>query len=179
MNMLEQNSYNRMDSLEELPRTGLLMSETGKPENVGELSFSDQNTYTWLKSEESWKGRKKAQRKNCKPEKGKDRACNQGYVIYDSYKGVNQQKIAKMRILLLNQIFRGREISSCMEQRDRKDLNKPVRMRWEQIFPIKMTPLWIFQNYCFENYWSLRTDPFSKSFSLLLLSGWTNRREAP
>lgn len=49
MNMLEQNSYNRMDSLEELPRTGLLMSETGKPENVGELSFSDQNTYTWLK----------------------------------------------------------------------------------------------------------------------------------
>lgn len=47
--MLEQNSYNRMDSLEELPRTGLLMSETGKPENVGELSFSDQNTYTWLK----------------------------------------------------------------------------------------------------------------------------------
>lgn len=51
--MLEQNSYNRMDSLEELPRTGLLMSETGKPENVGELSFSDQNTYTWLKSEES------------------------------------------------------------------------------------------------------------------------------
>lgn len=50
-------------------------------------------------------------------------------MIYDSYKGVNQQKIAKMRILLLNQIFRGREISSCMEQRDRKDLNKPVRMR--------------------------------------------------
>lgn len=47
--MLEQNSYNRMDSLEELRRTGLLMSETGKPENVGELSFSDQNTYTWLK----------------------------------------------------------------------------------------------------------------------------------
>lgn len=62
------------------------MSETGKPENVGELVFSDQNTFTWLKR------KKKGSRENCKPEKGKDGACNHGYVIYDSYEEVNQQK---------------------------------------------------------------------------------------
>lgn len=83
------------------------MSEMRKPEYVGELISSDQNTYTWLKR------KKKDSRENCKPEKGKDGACNQGYVIYDSYEEVNQQKIAKMRILLLNQIFGGRGFILC------------------------------------------------------------------
>lgn len=39
-------------------------------------------------------------------------------MIYDRHGEVNQWKIAKMRVLLLNQILGNQEISSSMEQGD-------------------------------------------------------------
>lgn len=64
------------------------------------FGFTDQNTYTRLKRK-----KKRLKGNTESPGKWKDGARNEDYVIYDRHQEANQWEIAKMRVLLLNQIF--------------------------------------------------------------------------
>lgn len=83
------------------------MSETGKPEEKQiNFGFTDQNVYTTLKRKKIKKKKKRLKGNIKSPGKWKNRARNQDYVIRDRHQEVNQWKIAKMRVLLQNKIFR-------------------------------------------------------------------------